>query len=371
MPAQALGTRSNVVLQRDGVTFSGAVVPDRDGVRLIFTLSGVVTDAEPGPYGHTAVTSRATVSDDRGRTIADRPRWSTGAFLRFEPVPTLHHTLILARPEPDARQLDLTFDGPAGEWSVRFPLERIDHEGIAGRTIDAVDHKLGVTLAARAIARSATLTAVEVEAYLDPPSTAEGWARRYVMGIGASMHTGRLCGDQVVLRDDSGNVHFEQGRPVPEQTGGKQREAVLFPALPDAAERGTVEIELVWVHEGTDEVVRVPVPGEADITLAGCSGHVTVTRVTPREGQFPQLPDGPARSAIHVETRPADPQAGRQLVYVPPAENTRVGMTVTHCIGQLPTVEIPETSEQLELVTFRGGTVQVRGPWRLDIPLVV
>jgi hypothetical protein len=192
-----------------------------------------------------------------------------------------------------------------------------------------------------------------------------------VLGIGASLHSGRLCGDQVVLRDAGGNVHFEKGHPVPEQTGGKQREAILFPVLSSTVQRGTIEVDLVWVHEGKEEAVTVPVPGDADITVAECNGHVSVTRVTPREGQFPHLQDGPARSAIHVETKPADPDADRQLVYMPPAENTRVGMTVSHCVGQLPTVEIPETTEQLSAVTFRGGTVQLRGRWRLEIPLQV
>ena len=115
--------------------------------------------------------------------------------------------------------------------------------------------------------------------------------------------------------------------------------------------------------------MSVPVPGDAEITVAGCRGRVSVTRVVPREGAFPHLIDGPARSAIHIETIPADIEADRQLVYMPPSENTRVGMTVSHCVGQLPTVEIPETTEQLSGLTFRGGTVQVRGRWRLDIPL--
>jgi len=371
MPARALGTPSNVVVERGGKTFTGGVVPDRDGVRVIFTVSGVTTDLTPGPYGFTTVKANARVVDDRGRVVADRPRWTTGASLRFEGTPTLHWTLILERPEPDARHLAVAFDGPAGEWTVQLPLDPIDHEGIPGRSIGVTDHKLGITVAARAVARSADMTAVEIEGYLDPPSTVEGSARRYVLGIGASMHSGRLCGDQVVLRDEGGAVHFEEGHPVPEQTGGKQRDAVLFPALPSGVRRGTIEVDLVWVHEGTEDVVTVPVPGEADITVAGCTGHVTVTRVPAREGQFPHLHDGPARSAIHVETKPTDPDADRQLVYMPPTENARVGMTVTHCVGQLPTVEIPETTEGLSSVTFRGGTVQVRGRWRLDIRLEV
>jgi hypothetical protein len=370
MPARALATHANVVVERGGMTFTGAVVPDRDGVRIIFTVRNVKTGLTVGPYGFIAVNARATVTDTRGRVVPNRPRWSTGAVLRFEETPTLHWTLILEPPEPDARSLLLSFDGPAGEWNVQLPLkDEIEQTGIPARSLAATDHKLGITLACRAVARSDAMTAIELEAYLDPPSDAEGWARRYVLGIGASMGGGRLCGDQVVLRDDAGAVHFERGRSVLEPTGGKQREAVLFPAIAHTVRNVTIEVDLVWLHEGTEASLNIPVPGATDITIAGCTSRVAVTRITPRAGQFPHLTDGPARSAIHIETTPLDADADRQLVYVPPAENTRVGMTVSHCVGQLPTVEIPETGEELSAITVRGGTVQVRGHWRLQVPL--
>ena len=370
MPARARGTRANVIVERDGMTFTGAVVPDRDGVRVIFTVRGVQTELVAGPYGFTSIDARATVADDRGRVLPNRPRWQTGAVLRFEDAPTLHWTLILEPPEPDARHLLLTFDGPAGEWNVVLPLDdEIEHIGVPTRSLAVTDHQLGITLACRAVARSDALTAIELEAYLDPPSVGEGWARSYVLGIGASMGGGRLCGDQVVLRDDSGTIHFERGRSIAEPTGGKQREAVLFPAIPSTARTATIEIDLVWVHEGTEAGVTIPVPGDTQVTLAGCTSRVAVTRIAPREGAFPHVAGGPVRSAIHVETIPLEADADRQLVYVPPAENTRVGMTVSHCVGQLPTVEIPETTEELSAITVRGGTVQLRGRWRLRIPL--
>lgn len=371
MPAHALGTSSNVVLERDGKVFTGGVVPDRDGVRVIFTVSGIDADVPTDPSACVLpVRARAQVLDDRGRELPSRPRWTTGGYLRRADVgkATLNWTLILESPEPDARYLDLAFDGPAGDWTVELPLERIDHIGIPGSAIAGIDHKKGITLAARAVARSADVTAIELEAYLDPPSAAEGWARRYVMGIGASMHGGRLCGDQVVLRDDAGRVHFEKGRSCPEPTGGKQREAVFFPALGDEMRSGVVEVELVWVHEGRDETFSVPVPGEADLVVAGCQGHVTVTRVAGRDREHPGMPGSPAATSVHVEVAPEDPAADRQLVFAGPTETT-VGMTISHCVGKLPTVEIPERNGELAAVTFRGGTVQVRGPWRIEIPL--
>jgi hypothetical protein len=352
------------------MTFTGAVVPDRDGVRVIFSVGDVKTDLTAGPYRFAGVNARASVMDDHHRVVPNRPRWQTGAVLRFEGAPTLHWTLILEHPQPDARSLTLSFDGPAGEWTVQLPLDHeVEQLGISARSQAVTDHKLGVTLACRALARSDAMTAIELEAYLDPPSEAEGWARRYVLGIGASMGGGRLCGDQVVLRDDPGTVHFERGHAIVEPIGGKQREVVLFPGIPSAVLGATIEVDLVWLHEPSEASLAISVPGERDVTIAGCASRVAVTRLAAGEGQFPHLTDGPARSAVHIETTPLDPDATRQLVYVPPAENTRVGMTVTHCVGQRPTVEIPETSETLSAVTIRGGTVQVRGRWRLHVSL--
>jgi hypothetical protein len=353
------------------MTFTGAVVPDRDGVRLIFTVRGIKTELPAGPYGFTAVGARATVTDDRGRVVPSRPRWQTGGVLRFEDTPTLHWTLILEPPEPDARSLDLSFDGPAGEWKVQLPLDgEIEHTGAPTRSLAVTDHRFGITLACRAVARSDALTAIELEAYLDPPSTGDGWARSYILGIGASMGGGgRLCGDQVVLRDDAGSVFFERGHAIVEPTGGRQREAILFPAVPSTVRSATIEVDLVWVHVGTEASLTIPVPGETAVTLAGCTSRVAATRIAPREGAFAHLTDGPARSAIHVETTPLDADADRQLVYVPPTENTRVGRTVSHCVGRFPTVEIPETREELSAITVQGGAVQIRGRWRLRIPL--
>lgn len=371
MPAHALGTSSNLILERDGKVFTGGVLPDRDGVRVIFTVSGIDADVRRDPATCAPpLRAQARVVDDRERDVPSRPRWITGGYLRDAGggKATLNWTLILESPQPDARHLDLSFDGPAGDWAVELPVALIDHVGIPARAINVIDHREGITLAARAVARSADLTAIELEAYLDPPSMAEGWARRYVMGIGASMHSGRLCGDQVVMRDDGGHIHLEKGRACPEPTGGKQREAVFFPALGNECRSGVVEVELVWVHEGQDQTLSVPVPGDADLVVAGCEGHVTVTRVAGRDREHPGMPGPPAATSVHVEVAPKDPAADRQLVFAGPTERT-VGMTISHCFGKLPTVEIPERNGELAAVTFRGGTVQVRGPWRLEIPL--
>jgi hypothetical protein len=52
-----------------------------------------------------------------------------------------------------------------------------------------------------------------------------------------------------------------------------------------------------------------------------------------------------------------------------PPVDTQIGMTVSHSVGGSPVVEIPESSEPLDAIAFQGGMVEVRGRWRLDIPL--
>src|SRR5688572_2696638 len=257
MPARALGTRENVVVERGSQSFIGSVFPDRDGIRVMFTVNGIDEDV-PVPTENVCplpIKATARVVDDRGRVVPSRARWITGPMLRSAGTgqATLQWTLVLEAPEPDARELTLTFDGPAGEWKVALPLAPIEASGTPARRFDATDTRHGITVAARALARSSDRTVVELEAYLDPPSTETGPARRYVLGLGASMHAGRVSQDEIVLRDDLGGREPETGHPCAEPTGGKQREAVSFGAIPDGARSATVEVGVIWVQEGYGE----------------------------------------------------------------------------------------------------------------------
>ena len=366
MPARALGTRGNVVVELDRMTFTGAVVPDRDGIRVIFTIDGIAADV-PAPAENACplpIRATARVVDDRGREVLPRARWITGPMLRSAGPgeATLQWTLVLEAPEPDARALALSLDGPAGEWDVRLPLDTIVASGSPARTFDATDTRHGITLAARALARTPDRTFVELEAYLDPPSSETGPSRRYVTGLGPCLHSGRLCGDQIVLRDDLGGRELETGRPCPEPTGGKQREAVGFAAIRDGARSGTVEVEAMWVQEGHGEKITLPIPGEADITAAGCEAHAIVTR---ESGQY-------TNGAVKVEIIPKAAAGDRRLVFLQGVDvdgGSRLGMRVSHCIGKSPEVRVPDPTGRTPEVTLTGPVVEIRGPWKVRIPL--
>jgi hypothetical protein len=366
MPARALGTSENTIVLRGDMIFTGAVVPDRDGIRVIFTVNGIAAEVPVSAENACPLPIKATarVTDDRGREVPSRARWITGPMLR-DAGPgeaTLQWTLVLEAPEPEARELALSFDGPAGDWNVRLPLDVIVASGTPARTFESLDTREGITLAARALAKTPDRTVVELEAYLDPPSNETGPARRYVTGLGPCMHSGRLCGDQIVLRDDLGGRELEKGRPCPEPTGGKQREAVGFAAVPEGARSGTVEIEAMWVQEGHVEKITLPIPADADITAAGCQAHAVVTR---QPGLY-------TNGSVKVEIFPKDNGAQRRLVFlqgVDVAGGSRLGMQVSHCVGKSPEVSVPDPTGRTPEVTLTGPVVEIRGPWKVQIPL--
>ena len=359
--ARALGTRANLVVERDGKMLAVAIAPDRDGFRLEFTVSGIAID--PGPDG-VAFEDPIRVHDDHGRVVARRPRWFMGGRLRraADGTATLRASFVLEPLAPDVRSVTLAFTGPAGDWDVELPVEPITPDGLRGRPIDVRDATRGAIVSATAVARSAELTAIELEARLDESPSDEALRRRSIRGIGCGF-AGRLCGDQLVLRDDIGVEHIERGHPCLDPDAGRHREVVQFSALAPEVVSGVIEVQYLWVQEAGDEVVTVPLPGEADISLAGCSAHVIATRVS---GVY-------TAGSVHVEVAgPIDPDADRQLVYVHGvnvADGSRLGMRISHAVGQRPIVEVPEPTGTAREVTLQFPVVQVRGPWRLEVPL--
>jgi hypothetical protein len=372
MPAHALGTAANAVIRHNGHTFTGAVTPERDGIRVSFTVTGVSAEVPIDPFikqhlgdvrlFHGLPEANARVVDDRGREVVPRPRWSAGLSLRADDDgrATLHGALILEHPAVDARSLTLTFDGPAGDWEVEFPLERIEHHGTLASRVDLATTVRGITVAVLAVARTVKETILEIEAYVDPiPDTGPGYRR--VVGIGGGMRGSRLSGDPLILRDELRGMHLEHGRPIPEQTGGTEREAVAFEPVHADARTGTLTVDVVWVQEPNGEFTSLSIPGEADVTIAGCTGHVVVTR---EAGVYAE-----GRVKVVVSS---DPESDRRLMFfqgVDAAGGSRLGMQVEHAIGRQPIVSVPEPTGTATVATLRAPVVQYRGPWRVEFDL--
>ena len=111
------------------------------------------------------------IHDDAGRDISTpRPRWQVGGFLTkaADGAATLSYTTLLEPLAPDVR-MSSSRSGAAGDWSVRIPVEPEGFVGAPAREVNAAHTRDGVTVAARIVARSDAATAVEIEAFFDPP----------------------------------------------------------------------------------------------------------------------------------------------------------------------------------------------------------
>jgi hypothetical protein len=363
--AHAVGTRANVVVAKEGRTLTAAITPDRDGIRLEFSVIGI-----PMQLGSRSqrFEDPVRIHDDHGRDISTpRPRWQVGGFLNQSADGTamLRYTTLLEPLARDVRHVDLELSGAAGEWKVSIPVEPEDFAGAPARVIDAAETKHGITVAARMVARTDTETAIELEAYFDPPEPVEDPrpARRWVRGIGYSggPMSGYPMRERLILRDDAGREHRELRDSFIDAVARKYREVVTFPALDVIS--GVLEIPDVWTGETTDQSITVSVPGEADLSIVGCEARAVVSRA------------GEHADTIRIDVIPRNADASRQLLYleglVIPGGDPRgtIGMSITQCIGQQPYVQLPDPTAKVHEVTLRGPVVRVRGPWTLQIPL--
>jgi hypothetical protein len=371
--AHALGTGDKHVVERDGKTVTAELTPIRDGCRLSVTIAGVDVPPptgsdyfERGLFAPYPEFGTVDIRDDTGRVVgAPRPGWrGIGGSIRrtTDGEVTLYYNTVIAPLPCNVRHVAIDVRGAAGEWQVQVPVRPADLDGVPGLSIDARDTRHGIAIRATTIARSSDMTAVELEAYLDPPDPEDATEQRTLRGVGCSLGGGRLCGDRLFLRDEDDNLYFEKGLGARDPSGKRHREVVTFPPLPDRVRTVVLESEFMWIHHWSEERVRVPLPGETDVTMAGYAGRVTVTR----------LPGVYTAGAVRVEFCPRDPEADEQLAFIEGVNSevsARTGMRMSHQIGKRPIVEVPEPTGTATEVELRGPVVQLRGPWRLRIAL--
>jgi hypothetical protein len=365
--AHALGTRANVVTKSGDRTLTAAITPDRDGIRVQFTVTGIRMDLDANGK---RFEDPVRIHDDSGQDISTpRPRWQVGGFLTraANGTATLSYTTLLEPLAQGVRSVELALTGAAGEWIVRIPVEPEKFVGAPARAVNASDTKDGVTVAARMLARSDAATAIEIEAFYDPPEPVHDPrpAKRWVRGIDSFSppSIGHGIRERLVLRDDAGNPHHEQGQSFVDPVARRYREVVVFPALPANVRSGTLEVSNLWSQEFGDAPTTLSVPGEADIQVADCDAHLVVSRV------------GDHAETIRVTVAVPDSESQRQLLYfeslVIPGGDPRgtIGMSTIHCIGQRPYLDLPDPTFKVSEVTLRSPVVQLRGPWTLEIPL--
>jgi hypothetical protein len=371
--AQVLESPTNLVIERDGRTLTANLVSDRDCTTLHFSVLGfdAPADFDAVPYYH--VKASARVRDDRGRELSPHPRWHTGGMVhrRGDGTFILDWPLKLARLPSEVGSVELSFGGPAGDWTVNIPIAIVEPAGIPATPISVSDEHHGVAVSATAVARSREVTAIEIEAdIVDEPGIATTSRVRYLQGIGANHQRG-LASDLLMLRDDHGHQHLE--RPLMSPPAPRQRQVASFPGLPDDVHSGTIEVPYMVVQQRTQETPAVPVPGETELRFLGCEATVTTSRTS--GDQRPQIHEGPPEyrgPRVRVEIKPKDAEAPKQLLYfsMPGVDGAPdVGMWMTQRAGKSPVVEVPDPSGSAPSVTLRGPVLKLLGPWRLEIPL--
>jgi hypothetical protein len=370
--AQLLESPANLVIERDGLTLTANLVCDRDCTTLHFTVLGFdpPPDFDAIPYYH--VKASATVRDDHGRTVAPHPRWHTGGMVhrRSDGSLILDWQLKLVRLEPDVRSVELSFGGPAGEWTVSVPIAIVEAAGIPAKPVSVSDEHHGIVVTATAVARSPEVTAIEIEAdVVDEPGVEPKSRVRYLQGIGANHQRG-LANELLMLRDDQGHHHLEHA--VMSQPGPRQRQVASFPGLPDDVRSGTIEVPFVVVQQRTEETPAVPVPSETELRFLGCEATISTSRTSGDEAPIREgRPDyrGPR---VRVEIKPKDAEAATQLLYFsrPAVDGAPdVGMWMSQRAGKPPVVETPDPSGTANAITLRGPVLKLLGPWKLEIPL--
>lgn len=370
------GLRSaNVVVRQAPQTLTAQLTSDRDGADLSMSVMGV--EVELDFRQSRPVDAPVSVIDDRGHIVAESATRHVvnSHFYRLMEGPTQFQRMVkLERLDPGVRSVEVTLSGGAGDWHFAIPVQPVTATGPRGvpTTATAMAHDIAISVPV--VARTTTLTAVEIESYdrRRPESVSIDQAERWIEGINSFNRHRGLGQDLLMLRDSTGAHHLERPHAVQEQARrGRRREVALFEAVADGATVASLEIPYVAVRERSDEL-KVPVPGELEIQLNGCRARVTTSRVERSSDSSPDHPspisglNGPCARIVIV---PLDTDGERQLVMVGVMESNDRGMTISHSRADPPVIEVPDPTGDASFMTLKNPLIRVRGPWTLEFAL--
>jgi hypothetical protein len=365
---------ANVVVEHGGRTLAAGVTSDRDGADIRMTVTGI--DETLDFRQSRLVDAPVRVTDDRGRVLEERPaRYHVNSHLyRLTEGPSRFQRMVaLERIAPDARAVEVVMTGGAGDWRFTIPVDPHNASGPRAMRAEAIDVHQGIAIEAPLVARSESITAIELQAYFVDDGNATEKITRTIEGISCLRRTRALGQDLLMLRDSTGQHHLERPRGVEDRGGrGRRREVALFEPISTDAVSASFEIPYVVIREMTDETVLVPVPAETEVTLAGCRAHVTTTRISrssdSTEGH-PSPIEGLNGPCVRIVIAPDDPDAERQLVSCGVMESNNRGMTMSIGRSGPPIIEVPDPSGDSSRITLRGPSIRLRGPWTLNVPL--
>jgi hypothetical protein len=345
------------------VTIERLVVgPDK--TELVYALTGPgAKPLEPGDHHDAAPPwARLPVSLRSSTQTLDLTNEGRQGPMEMSGAPrstyrTVRPTLRFPPLAPGTDQLDVVFDGAPGNWAVPLTLTSSTTYGIPARAIDVRDEHHGVTLTAAAIARSETMTAIDISTSLAPTPQP-----RFMRCLGVQRHT-RGDDPQFTLRDDMGNELREFAVFDDEVTSGRELHQILvFPAVNADAIEATLTISDLVLAETTGAPVTLPVPSESDLEFWTFKVHAVVSRETGGRGPV-----------VRVSLDDGGWTDDRRLLY---PESVRVngrhggiGWDRRPTPGQPMSVDAPDPLGDAREVTLESPVVRLSGPWRLELPL--
>jgi hypothetical protein len=364
----------NTVVSHGAQTLTVGVTSDRDGTDIMATITGV--DEQLEFRKSRAVDAPITIIDDHGRVLEERPsRYAVNShFFRLMEGPTQFQRMVsLDRIQSEVRSLQFAMSGAAGQWDVVIPLEPVTREGPRGHPTDARSTEHDVEISATLVARTAMITAIELETYdLRRGESPIDQAERWIEGIGTYQHARGLGQDLLMLRDSTGAHHLERPHAVQDRARlARRREVALFEAMPDEAVSASIEIPYVGIRERSDEL-KISVPSDGEVTMNACRARVTTSRVDRSSDSAPGRPspvEGLNGSCVRIVIVPIDPSAERQLVMVGVMESNDRGMSVSRSRADPPVIDVPDPSGDSEFITFKNPLIRVSGPWKLEFAL--
>ena len=364
---------ANVVVERNGRTLTAGLTSDRDGADIRVTIAGFdesLDFRQSRPVG-----APVRVTDDRGRVVKERPpRYHVNSHIyRLMEGPTMFQRMVsLGRLGTDVRAIEMVMEGAMGEWRVTIPVQPRTATGPRGLATDATAVHHGIAISAPLVARTREITAIEIEAHIVDGGEDRVKIERTIEGLSSISYGRGLGADLLILRDSTGTRHLERPRQVQDRLGRQRREVALFEPMPPGAVSASLEIPYVTVREMTEETILVPVPGETDVTMAGCRAHVLTSRISRSSDSTDERPspiEGLNGPCVRIVMTPEDPEADRQFVSCGVMESNDRGMTMSIGRSGPPVMEVPDPSGDADHMTLRVPMIRLSGPWKLDFPL--
>jgi hypothetical protein len=259
----------------------------------------------------------------------------------------------------DAEQAELRIRGGYyGDWSapIGFSVFRADLSPM--RDLDASVTHEGITVHVRGIGRSAEGTALRFNVIVAPPAFPNG------AGGLSSMRRGPTA---LRLRDDGGREYEELAQEqMPGRTMGE--ELAVFGPIADDTKSLELEVPFVYVSEQLTKVeVALPVSEPVGATLGPYPIRILPTG---------EAPDSPRRRnfgpALSIPLDLGGWQGDRRIIYPMRVQVDGVDRGIGYGNGinaadptPIETLEVRPEPESPKVLTLSGGTIQVRGPWRV------